>query len=73
MRGARAESPVAPRSQLGSYAWWGWSGSGRCRGGGGAGCVAAEAGEDLHEVVVGGAGIVGEEEGVGSGPGADVF
>ena len=35
--------------------------------------MAAEAGEDLHEVVVGGAGVVGEEEGVGSGFGADVF
>ena len=42
-------------------------------GGGVAGFVSAEAGEDLHQEVVGGAGIVGQEEGVGAALGADVF
>ncbi len=50
---------------------WGLDGTGSVGTGGGR-LAAAEAGEDLGLEVVGGAGIVGEEEGVGAAAGADI-
>jgi hypothetical protein len=61
------------RCALGGDEWRGWSGPGRCGWSDVAGGRAAQAGEDLGEELVGGSGIVGQEDGAGSGLCADVF